>query len=259
MSIYRAWLVRSGLFMSALFLSMVSCFAQEPAGVRRVGTLAHIASGGGWVTTITLINLSTASVTARIQFYDDNGSPLTLPLDYPQLGLSVFRSSEDLTIAANGSVVIETGVAVPRTLVGWADVQARGAVTGYAIFRFNSPAGALSEGTVPLDTAESLSMALPYDNTRGFQTGLALVNQSSTDSIFIATLYNDAGSELASFRGGLSALGHGSFFVHEMFPASSNRRGIIRLQSEGAFTALGLRFNPSGSFTSVPIVRPPSR
>ena len=205
-----------------------------------------------------LINLSTVSVTARIKFYDDNGRPLTLRLDYPQSGLSVFRSSEDLTIAANGSVVIETGVAVPRTLVGWADVQARGAVTGYAIFRFNSPAGALSEGTVPLDTAESLSMALPYDNTRGFQTGLALVNQSSSDSIFVATLYNDAGSELASFTGGLSALGHGSFYVHEMFTLASSRRGIIRLQSAGAFTAVGLRFSPSGSFTSVPIISAPS-
>jgi hypothetical protein len=127
------------------------------------------------------------------------------------------------------------------------------------IFRFNSPGGALSEGTVPLDTAELSSMTIPYDNTGGFQTGLALVNQSSTNSSLTVTLYDDDGVELDSLRGGLFALGHGSGFVKELFPASSNRRGIILLQSEGAVTGVGLRFSPSGSFTSVPIVRPPSR
>ena len=56
-------------------------------------------------------------------------------------------------------------------------------------------------------------------------------------------------------KGASPALGHASFFVNDRFSQSSNQLGIIQLQSSGGVTGVGQRFSPSGSFTSVPIVR----
>jgi hypothetical protein len=259
MSICRVWLVRTGLVLSALFLSALSSFAQPaPApGPRRAGSFAQVASGGGWATTITLINMSGGRVGATIKFYDDNGRLMSLPLGYPQSGLSVVGSSEAVTIPPNGSVVIETSSDSPRALVGWADVESRGAITGYAVFSYNPPGLPASEGTVSLDTAGLQSMVIPYDNVDGFQTGLALVNQSTSLAGFTCTLFDDGGAQLATFTGGLPGLGHGALFVKELFPLSSNRRGIIRIQTTSPFTGVVLRFNPTGTFTSVPIIPAP--
>ena len=44
----------------------------------RNGILSHVAAGGGWNTTITLINTSATAVTARVLFHADNGGALTL-------------------------------------------------------------------------------------------------------------------------------------------------------------------------------------
>jgi hypothetical protein len=255
MSIHRVWLVRTGLSLLALILPVLSCFAQPQPPAMRVGNLAQIASGGGWVTTITLINLSASSVPARIEFHDDNGQPLRLRLDYPQSGESSITSSEDPVIPPNGSVVIETGARTPATVVGWAHVESRLPLGGYAIFRFTSPGLPPSEGTVSLDASEQSSLVIPYDNTNGYVTGLAFVNQSSSLAGITLTLFDDNGVQLSTFPGGIAALGHASLFVKEIFPISANRRGIIRLQSSGVIAAVGLRFSPSGTFTSVPILR----
>ena len=38
--------------------------------------------------------------------------------------------------------------------------------------------------------------------------------------------------------------------------ATANKRGLVVISSSDvAITAIGLRFNPSGSFTSIPIIR----
>ena len=49
------------------------------------GAMAHMASGGGWQTTLTLVNTGASAATAKLNFFGDNGSALSLPLSFPQI------------------------------------------------------------------------------------------------------------------------------------------------------------------------------
>ena len=221
----------------------------------RIGAFAQLASGGGWKTSITLVNLSSVRVTARINFYADNGTPLTLPLSVIQTGTNSTNSTVDATIEPNGTFVVESDAAA-SLVVGWADVQASGPLTGYAVFRFRTPGAPDSEGAVPLDSRASSSMVIPYDNMTGFQSGLALVNQSSAVTSVSVTVRDTDGLLVGVAQIPLPSLGHAAFFVSDFIPLARNRRGILEIQNPaGNVTGIGLRFNPFGTFVSLPIIR----
>ncbi len=221
----------------------------------RIGSFAQVASGGGWKTTLTLINLSATTVNAQINLYSDSGSPIILPLTFPQFGSNTSASSVNLTLTPNESIVIESNATTSSINVGWADVRATGSLNGYSIFALSLPGVPDSEGTVPLDGRLSNSLTLPYDNTNSYQTGLALANQSSSAVTVTAILLDSNGIQLASTQINLPASGHSSFYLQQQFSQSANQLGIIKLQSSGGITGVGLRFNPTGSFTSVPIIQ----
>jgi len=226
--------------------------------VSRAGSFAQVASGGGWKTTITLINSGAVAVTGRVNFYTEGGNALVLPLTFPQTGSNLTSSFANLNIAPNGLLVLETENPNSSTaVVGWADVQASAALTGYSIFRLRSSAGATdSEGTGPLDVQSTSSLIIPFDNTNGFTTGLALANQNTAAATITITVLDDNGLQLASRPIALGGQAHVSYFVGDTFSQSVNRRGILQVRNALGITAVGLRFNPSGSFTSIPIIRP---
>ena len=64
-------------------------FAVEQAsatatGMAAAGSMAQIVSGGQWNTTITLVNTGTTPAEVVLNFFDDNGNALTLPVAFPQ-------------------------------------------------------------------------------------------------------------------------------------------------------------------------------
>src|SRR5262249_19193334 len=124
----------------------------------------QVASGGGWKSTITLINVSATTVNAQVNFYADNGTPLTLPMSFPEFGSSsMTNSSVSLTLTPNDSIVISTGGGSGAVAVGWADVQSTGPLSGFSTYGTTLPGGAATETTVLLDTRTSNSLILPYD------------------------------------------------------------------------------------------------
>jgi uncharacterized protein (TIGR03118 family) len=224
------------------------------AALARIGSFAQVASGGGWKTTMTLINLSASPVNAQINLYADSGNPLTLPLTFPQFNSTASAATQTVTVGPNDSVVIASNSSASTIGVGWADVLATGPLAGYLTFGVTS-GGTSSEGTVPLDTRLSSSLLLPYDNTNGYQTGLALANQSATAQSVTVTLLDQNGNQLSSTPISLPAFGHSSFFVSNQFSPSANQLGIIQFQGTAGVTGVGLRFSPAGTFTSIPIIR----
>jgi hypothetical protein len=227
-----------------------------PQTLLRTGTFAQIASGAGWKTAITLINSSSATSTARIDFHANDGTPLSLPLSFPQSGSTMTSSFANVTIAPNASLVIETEATTSSISVGWADVRATSSLSGYSIFRLRSPGVPDSEGTVPLDTGASPSQIMPYDNTKGYRTGLALANGTANIVNVVMLLTDQNGVPVSSSQISLSGFGHASFFISDLVPQSANQLGMIQLLNvAGVVTGIGLRFSPSGSFTSVPFVQ----
>jgi len=219
---------------------------------------SQIASGGGWKTTLTLINLLTTQNSVHVVFRGDDGGPLILPLVVTRQGApqSALVSSLDRTLDPGATLLIESEAPVSSaTLVGWAEVTSSGPVSGFAIFRQRGQDGRDSEGTAPVESARTSDLVLPFDNTTGFVTGVALVNLTASAVIVNATIRDDSGAQIGLQAVALPPMGHTSFAAVDRFSVTSGRRGIIEFQNTagGAVTGLGLRFGPSGSFTSVPV------
>src|SRR6185295_813380 len=103
------------------------------------GAMAQLASAGNWKTAITLLNTGSAAAKVRLSFFDDNGSPLTLPLTFPQAPLAagpLFAAVLDRTINPGATLLIETtGPDAQPVSVGWAQVLSTGSVSGSAVFQ----------------------------------------------------------------------------------------------------------------------------
>ena len=116
-----------------------------------------------------------------------------------------------------------------------------------------------SEGTSPLETRTRPILIVPFDNTFGFATGVAMVNLSNTPILVTAIARDDRGNEILRDTIPLSASGHTAFSLPDKYPALTGLLGQIELQSPNVagISALGLRFSPTLRFTSIPVVARP--
>jgi len=222
------------------------------------GILSQVASGSIWKTTITLENISTVPTEVRVEFWADSGSALTLPFTATLQGNSITgtASSVDETINPGATLLIATEAPASPTTVGWAQVFSSGPVAGFAIFREQLSNGTFAEGTVPLENRNISDLVVPFDNTGGYVTGVALVNSTSVHATIDVTIRDDFGNKLGSATSiVLPANGHLAFVVPTQFPVTKSRLGTIEFQptSGGGIAGLGLRFSPFSSFTSVPV------
>jgi hypothetical protein len=228
----------------------------------RIGVLAQVAAGAGWDTEVYLTNATSGALSVALSFFADNGTALALPLVATQQGASVNMLTSTLTavIPANTTLAVDTGT-MSANVEGWADVHSNGPLTGFAVFRY-APQGLTSgpgvttpwEGTVPLQTLLTASTVIvPFDNTSGFATGIALGNLNTSALNLIASFYNDSGSPLGSAQTiPLSGDGHTSFILSSMFGFTANLKGLMKISGPGVI-ALGLRASPYGTLTSVPV------
>ena len=229
----------------------------------RNGVLSQVASGGGWKTSIYLVNTSTAPVPVTVKFWSNTGTALTLPLAFTQVGGTQIlnASSASATVPANATVIIESTSQAAVESDGWAEVVSIGPITGYGVFHFTSSGGVESEGTVPMETAFEPSFILPYDGMDGFVTGVALTNLVSTQTTtVIATVWSEGGTQLATKNITLPRNGHTAFMLADVLPSTISNRGIIEFRTgttTANITGLGLRVNPSGGFTSIPTLQRP--
>jgi len=216
------------------------------------GTMAHIASGGGWQTLMTLVNTGASPAQVQLKFFDEQGNPMALPLAFPQTGTTANESIVSQTLAAGASLLIQTQATAGQTSqVGSAQLTTTGAVSGFAIFRNSG-----QEAVVPLASGSPSSQFLVFDNTNGLATGIALANSSGSQAAIPGTLRDDAGSALASATINLPANGHASEMLTDLFPAAANIRGSVEFDTPagGQISALGIRATPAGAYTTIPVM-----
>ncbi|MGA2435439.1 MAG: hypothetical protein ABSG25_09150, partial [Bryobacteraceae bacterium] len=214
------------------------------------GTMAQVASGGGWQTLFTLVNTGTSSATATLNFFDNTGSPLSLPLSFPQGGTSVQESSVSQTIPAGATLLISTaGDSAVNSVTGSAQLTTSGNVSGFAIFQESG-----QEAVVPLEVSRVNSYTLVFDNTNNLATGIALANDSAQQASVPVTLRDATGAALAATTVVLPANGHVSEMLTDLFPAAVNLSGTVEFDtpSGGQIAALGIRATPANAFTTIP-------
>ncbi len=219
--------------------------------------LPQWADGGGFTTVFIFTNPTGAAITCRITFWGDDGSLKKLSLNG-----ATAASGYTIVVPPHGTQFLSTPGTGANT-EGWAlaeNVSAIGVVAAYRLVLNPLPE---SEATVSgIDATAGFAMA--FDETTGFDTGFALANVSSTDTVienlyFYDTngnfLYSDSSHTLAPHT-------HEAFMLSNRYSAQlAGKQGTVRLyygvQGNPAagttgITGMGLRTNPGGTFTSLP-------
>ena len=208
------------------------------------GVLSQIADGGGWQTSITLVNLDTLSSFYILTIYGDNGQPLTLNTSAGQ------NSTFSGNLSPGASVVIDTAGTAAAVIQGWASLITNSTIGGSAIFRYSPPGGPAYEASLPLDTGANTQFALPFDHVNA-ATGVALVNPSQTVPLSISVTFLDLkGATMFTDTIQMQPLTHTAFTLTDRCPQTVNTRGIVTFNANGLAYVLGLRFHGQG-FTSI--------
>ena len=228
------------------------------------GVFAHLASGGGWQTTFTLVNTGATPAYAVLSFYADDGSKPSLPMSFPQTDKTGTSSFYAETLAPGASLIVvvtDPGTSSPTT-TGWAFLGMGWQIGGYAVFRYN-PTG--QEAVVPLETVQAPSYILAFDNTGSLQTGLAIAANSANPLSVPVILRDDSGNRIATGTINLPTRGHTSFMLTDAklgWPITAGKRGTIEFDSDeigGSIVPLGLRAAsiPGGfTITTIPVMIP---
>ena len=218
-----------------------------PAGT--ASTISQIADGGDWETTLILVNTGSGPAPVSLRFTQPNGTPWTLPV----AGTDGVSEYSDI-IPAGGSRIIDTAGTAPVLSQGWGEVITSGSVAGTAIFRQRLSAVRDAEGAVPLSLSSTRKFVLPFDNSQGFVTAMALANQDPTQAtVVMVTLRDQNGNVLGNGLVDLGPSGRNAFVLPAQFSETANAQGVAEFSSPNVdLSALGLRYNPIGSFTSMP-------
>jgi hypothetical protein len=214
------------------------------------GSFAHFASGAGWDTIITLVNQGTTSAQAQVNFYDESGNPSTIPLDFPQGAASQSGSSYTQTINPGAIAVIDSQGGTNLS-VGSAQLLSDGKVSGFLIFRYLPT---VQEAAVNLQTQSSSTYTLPFDDTGGISTGIALSVPSAASTTIQVLVQNDQGTTLATDSIVLPGHGHTSFVLGTRYSAAATVRGSIQFQvpAGSQIGVIGIRALSSGAYTTIP-------
>jgi hypothetical protein len=178
-------------------------------GLSFAGSMAQLASGGGWDTTLTLVNTGAATGEAQLNFFANDGSPLQLPFTFPQMlspaGPQV-ASTLDEPLNVNSLLVIDTQQrGNPDTQVGSVQLLTGGNIGGFAIFQY-TPTG--QEAVVPLETRNAPAYVLAFDNTGVLGTGVAIGNVAMQPASIPVIIRDDTGAQLGTGSISLPSQGH---------------------------------------------------
>ena len=218
------------------------------------GSIAHIASGNGWKTTFVLVNTGSGAAQAHLKFFADDGSPLSLPLSFPQSGgNATSAASLDRTLAAQATLIVESqGPDFNPVQVGSAQLTTDGQVSGFVVFRYTNNG---QEAVAPLESRHAGAYLLAFDNTGGAATGVA-VNSISTQASNVSVIIRDeAGAQIGTGTISLAANGHSAFTLAvDKFPVTAGIRGTIEIDAHTGVQigALGIRIPPTHTFTTLP-------
>jgi len=222
----------------------------DPGG----GSLAHLAVGDGWTTTVELINFGVTSAQTHLKFFADDGTPLALPLTFAST--STTTSQVDQSMPPHSRLVIQSNTLDGAPLqIGSAQLTSDGSVSGFIRFRYGPRD---QEAIVPLESRDASSYILAFDNTNGLVAGVAVANLSATNATIPVLMRDSTGAQLGSGTVTLAPNGHSAFVLSNLFNSTANQTGTIEFDAPptSPISVLGFRFPASGAFSTLPVLAP---
>ena len=214
---------------------------------------------GGYFTMFQAVNASTETATFRVDFYDADGEPMSMPLatstdDLIGLPASGFRG----TLSPGG---YGAQVTVPNgspAAVGYAVVTMGPdeSVAVNATFVNLVPGKPPFMAGIPLSSVLHKTAFMPYLAVRGFTPSLALVSLEPQDVTLIARSGND-GEELCRATLEFGAGHHKPFLLREHLPCTDMTEGTLEIQGDpllpASLAGIGFEGHVEGAFVTQPI------
>jgi hypothetical protein len=116
-------------------------------------------------------------------------------------------------------------------------------------------ASGYQEAVVTPETRTATAYYLPFDNTGGYYYGVALSNTSDLPAGIDVTIRDAVtGQVVGRDTIELNADGHTQFLLTDRYSVTANARGTVQFSTlyGGQASVIGLRFNPTHAFTTVP-------
>ncbi len=204
----------------------------------------HLTFGGGYQTTFTYVNYSPQTVTCVTNFYNDSGTPLSIPFSE---GTNSSRTDK----LPPGQIVHDQSVAdlnIPVAIEGWAQGTCSGPVQASALFRYFRSGVAQGEAGVNAETAPTTKF-VTFAQTN---TGVAYANPSPTDSTTITmTVLGAGGARIGSTSKTLGPLGHGALNPGPLLGLGSFA-GLVEITSTSPIVSLSINAEAFPVFSSLP-------
>jgi hypothetical protein len=162
-------------------------------------------------------------------------------------------SAQSIVVRPGSTLYLHTPAIASTTSQGWASMNATSNLVTYVIFTQRVPGRPDQDGTADA-LAPASRFLVPFDNTSGFVTSVAIVNSTSAAESIAVAFHTSGGATTQGAPINIPAKGHLVFSLPQQFPAeTSGRSGLAEFYSAvGAFSVLALRFNPTGAFTAAP-------
>jgi C-terminal processing protease CtpA/Prc len=218
----------------------------------------QFADGGGYLTTLILLNTSTAVETGKLALLGDDGLPLVVRHADGTSGSTVSYS-----IQPGGTYRFQTAGSSENAAVGWVQVTPDAGTqspAGAGIFSFSQEGILVTESGIPA-AALTTHARIYVDHSGNRGTGLAIANPANSELNVTLMAYEKDGNTPAGNAGDpliLQKSGHTARFVSQMIsglPAEFS--GVLDISSSSPFIALTLQSltNSRGDFllTTFPI------
>ncbi len=202
----------------------------------------QFADGGGYRTTLYLMNTTSFVERGTVGFLGNGGEPLTVGIVGETQSPS---SSFPYDIPPGGCKILVSEGLLPDTMAGWIKVTPApgtatpegGAVSGYA------PAAILVTETGIPSTAPTTHARIYVDRTNRHEVGLALAAPDNTPvHITLQAFGRDGVTPAGSGTVDLVANGHDARFAYELIPSLlQGFTGVLDITAASPFTALTMR------------------
>lgn len=224
------------------------------------GVFARVMAGGGWQTTLVLMNTGSTAVPFRQFFWDGDGNPRDFPVAGQPDDAPLVTSALQSTLYPNSSmnlVLPDNGSGLQE---GWSSLSydpALGTVGGYAVIRHQGLAGATFEATVPLSNMQDFSLRMPFDNTSGYRTQLTLVNPVSNLAAQVALTYLNAKGVIVLIDAvNLNPGQQMTIVLPDTYPDLANKTGTVAIEGNlDHLSVFGMRYSAAyGAIAAIPLV-----
>jgi uncharacterized protein (TIGR03437 family) len=210
--------------------------------------LSHVVDGGSWQSAITIVNLDSQPADYQLRVFDGAGAPLSLSWN------GVADSKFSGTIAPLSSATLNTPGTSSSVVEGWADITSNRQLGAHLVFTQAVPNRLRFEAAVPAVSDAQNSVAMPYDNSGGLLTCIAVANPGTAPASIQMSVRDEQGNVIGSKPIRLDPGAKKVLVLPDLVDGTAGKRGLLHMVSPtGSIAALALRFNGT-AFTTVPVV-----